>query len=152
MVLAQALPHRDWEIVGTDVSFHMVQTCLRGLYPVDAAEKIPDGLLRVHCRRGRDEYAGLFRVAGALRDRTTFVCANLLGDLPAIGRFEVILLRNVMIYFDTETKTRLVQRLVQMLRPGGYLITGHAETLNGIPTHLELVEPSIYRLPGRDGG
>ncbi|MBU4215889.1 MAG: protein-glutamate O-methyltransferase CheR [Actinobacteria bacterium] len=150
MVLAQALGRRDWEIVGTDVSSQVVETCVRGLYPVEVAEKIPRDLLRTYCRRGRDEYAGQLRVSHLLREHMTFVCANLLGELPALGLFDVILLRNVMIYFDAETKTRLVQRLQTMLRPGGHLIIGHAETLNGIPSSLLLVEPSIHRLPGPD--
>ncbi|MBU4335227.1 MAG: SAM-dependent methyltransferase [Actinobacteria bacterium] len=150
MVLAQALAGRDWEIVGTDVSSQVVETCVRGLYPVEAAERIPADLLRTYCRRGRDEYAGMLRVSQVLRDRTTFLCANLLGELPVLGLFDVILLRNVMIYFDNETKTRLVQRLQDMLRPGGYLIIGRAETLSGIPSRLRLIEPSIHQLPGRD--
>ncbi len=56
--------------------------------------------------------------------------------------------RNVMIYFDQATKAALVARLQEMLQPGGHLIVGRSESLNMIPTRLQMVEPSIYRLPG----
>ena len=68
-------------------------------------------------------------------------------DLSARDLFDVILLRNVMIYFDATTRAGLVGRLQRMLTPGGHLLVGHAESLNGLPTHLRPVRPSIYRLP-----
>jgi chemotaxis protein methyltransferase CheR len=148
MVLADAMPDSPWEIIGTDVSARMVHAARRGIYPVEAAGKIPSGLLRRFCRKGRDEYAGMLAVCRELRERTRFVAANLHGDLHRLGTFDVILLRNVMIYFDVATKTELIPRLQAMLRPGGYFIVSLSETLNGIPSGLRLVEPSIYRLPG----
>jgi chemotaxis protein methyltransferase CheR len=62
-----------------------------------------------------------------------------------IGDFDVIFLRNVMIYFDQETKTKVVQHLLPRLRSGGYLMIGHSETLSGIVDGLMPVRPTIYR-------
>jgi chemotaxis protein methyltransferase CheR len=59
--------------------------------------------------------------------------------------FEVIFLRNVMIYFDRETKKKLVHKIVEKLKPGGYFIISHSETLNGLDSPLELVAPSVYQ-------
>jgi len=70
---------------------------------------------------------------------------NLVDTLPPIGEFEVIFLRNVMIYFDMPTKRRVVARVLRHLRPDGYLIVGHAENLNGVTEALKTVVPSIYR-------
>ncbi|RZI63703.1 MAG: SAM-dependent methyltransferase, partial [Pseudomonas sp.] len=63
------------------------------------------------------------------------------------GEFEVIFLRNVMIYFDQPTKTQVVARMLPLLKPGGYLIISHSESLNGVNDTLKLVAPSIYRKP-----
>ena len=65
----------------------------------------------------------------------------------SLGEFEVIFLRNVMIYFDTETKRKVVGNLLPRLKPGGHLIIGHSETLNGIQQGLEPVRATIYRKP-----
>jgi chemotaxis protein methyltransferase CheR len=150
MVLAEAAPSAPWEIIGTDVSTRVVESARRGVYPITAADRIPPPLLRKHCLRGRDEYDGLMAMSRELRARVSFVCANLLDDLGHLGRFDVILLRNVMIYFDGDTKIDLIARLREMLQPRGYLIIGLSETLNGISSDLHAVKPSIYELVGAD--
>ncbi len=149
MVLADAMPGRPWEVVATDISTKVLRTAQRGVYPLAAAERIPQPLLRRFCRRGRDEYEGLMAVAREVRERVRFKRANLLDNLQDLGRFDVILLRNVMIYFDAETKTALVRRLTEMLHPGGYLLISHSESLHGIaPTGLKMTRPSIYQRTG----
>ena len=147
MVLAESLGDRPWEVVGTDVSARVVASAQRGVYPIAAAEHIPLPLLRKYCRKGREEYTGLMAIAPELRARTTFVRANLMDNLEGLGRFDVIFLRNVMIYFGPETKIALLERLETMLQPGGHLIVSHSETLKGITSRLTMVEPSIYRSP-----
>ncbi|MET7419080.1 CheR family methyltransferase [Dactylosporangium sp. NPDC005555] len=148
MVLADALPSTPWEIVGTDISTRVVAGAAAGIYPIAAAERIPTPLLRRYCRKGRAEYEGLMAIDRTLRARTTFLGANLLEDLSRLGRFDVIMLRNVMIYFEPDTKAHVIGRLQEMLYPGGYLIVSLSETLNGIPSRLLPVQPSIYRLAG----
>jgi chemotaxis protein methyltransferase CheR len=152
MVLSEALPEAPWEIVGTDISTRVVGNARLGIYPINAAEKIPRQMLRKYCMRGRDEYDGTMAVNRRLRARVTFRQDNLMGQLGHLGRFDVIFLRNVMIYFDPETKRGLVQRLQEMLHPGGYFIVSHSESLNGIPSRLQMIEPSIYRIPGQSRG
>jgi len=68
-------------------------------------------------------------------------------SLPDIGPFDAIFLRNVMIYFSPETKSDLVARLVPLLRPGGYFVISHSESLHGVTDQLKMVKPSIYRKP-----
>ncbi len=72
---------------------------------------------------------------------------NLNEPLPTLREFDLILLRNVMIYFNAHTKRQVVTRIVEKLRPGGYLFIGHSESLNGIFDGLTLITPSIYRKP-----
>ncbi len=145
MLAAEFSKTQQWEIIGTDISFRILETARCGLYPLSAAEKIPRSLLKKYCLKGSGEYDGYFLIDSTLRNRVKFMHANLNDKLPNLGRFEVIFLRNVMIYFDMPTKQRLVDRIQRYLRPGGYLIISHSETLNGIKTDLQIVSPSIYR-------
>ena len=77
-------------------------------------------------------------------DRTLI---NLNNALPKLGVFDVIFLRNVMIYFDIDTKRKVIQRILPLLHPGGYFMISHSENLNGITDALKTVRPSIYRKP-----
>ncbi|MDP2786766.1 MAG: CheR family methyltransferase [Pseudomonadota bacterium] len=154
MTLAESFPEGsggepggNWEIVGTDISTRVLETARRGVYPLSAAEKIAPPLLKKHCLKGRDEYAGYFLVSKALRARVQFQYANLMETLPDLGQFDVIFLRNVMIYFDMPTKQRLVEKLLERLKPGGYFMISHSETLNGINGRLKAVQPAVYQLP-----
>lgn len=147
MVLAEELPASPWEIVGTDISTRVVENARLGIYPLASAEKIPASLLHKYCMRGRDEYDGTMAIGRRLRERVSFHRYNLMENLDRLGKFDVILLRNVMIYFDQATKRDLVDRMQALLRPGGYLIVGRSESLNTIPSQLRMVEPSIYRIP-----
>jgi chemotaxis protein methyltransferase CheR len=152
MVLAETLPPDTWEIVGTDISTRVVQGARTALYPIAAAEKIPRQLLRRFCLKGREEYAGLMTVNRELRAKVHFYCLNLIEDFSHLGHFDVIMLRNVMIYFDQDTKRSLIQRLQEMLVPGGHLIVGSSESLNAIPSRLRMVQPSIYTVGGDGHG
>ena len=81
----------------------------------------------------------------SLRSKVTFAQINLNQTLPETGDFDVIFLRNVMIYFDQETKQKVVARVCSRLKKGGYFLIGHSENLNGVSDALRLVSPSIYR-------
>ena len=70
---------------------------------------------------------------------------NLNDSLSAVGEFDVIFLRNVLIYFDAPSKQQIVARVVRQLRPGGWLFTGHSESLSGVRADLRQERPSIYR-------
>jgi chemotaxis protein methyltransferase CheR len=145
MTAAHYLKHDYWEVLGTDISSRVLDKAKTALYPISAAEKIPTALLRQYCLKGRDEYADSFLIDPALRAKVSFSFANLNEPLPDLGLFEVIFLRNVMIYFDQDTKQKLVQRLIEKLRPGGYFIVSHSETLNGLHSPLKMISPSIYQ-------
>jgi chemotaxis protein methyltransferase CheR len=83
----------------------------------------------------------------ALRRRVSFGQVNLNETLPDLGEFDVIFLRNVLIYFDPQTKSQVVARLQTKLRRGGHLFVGHSESLNGLVSGLDSVMPAVYRKP-----
>lgn len=148
MVLAEALGSgRRWEVFGSDLSTRVLDSARRAHYPMTRAERIPRELLHRYCLKGTGAQAGTFLVDRALRARTEFRQINLIEPLPDIGPFDVVFLRNVMIYFDMATKREVVNRVLGRMRPGGWLFVSHSETLNGVSEALQMVRPSIYRLP-----
>lgn len=86
-------------------------------------------------------------IDAALRARVRFEQHNLLCPWPEAGGFDVIFLRNVLIYFDQPTRQRVIDNLCAALRPGGWLIIGHCESLTGVRLPLQQLAPSIYRAP-----
>ena len=88
---------------------------------------------------------GSVKVSAALRQLITFKQLNLMHDWPMRGPFDVIFCRNVVIYFDVETKRALFERMAEMQRPGAILFLGHSENLYRISDQYELIGRTIYR-------
>ena len=149
MVLADSLPSTPWEIVGSDISTQVLAKAATGHYSLARTEGIPPAFMKKYCLKGVRAHAGTFLIAPELRKRTSFYQINLTLPVDAdIGDFEVIFLRNVMIYFDPETKAKVVNHLLPRLKRGGHLIIGHSETLNGLKIDpLDTIRPTIYRKP-----
>ncbi len=147
MVLADVLGvDGAWTVTGSDISRRVLETARRGVYWLERTRGLSKDYLRKYCLKGVRSQEGTFIIAPELRQHTRFTTVNLNSSLPNIGPFDVIFLRNVMIYFDTETKRQVVERVVRRLRPEGYLIIGHSESLHGITECVETVQPTIYRL------
>lgn len=144
MVLAGKLGLAGWEVVGTDLSSAMVEAAETGLYPLERARQMPPALLRRWCLRGEGAYDGQLLVNRELRERVCFLQANLNEPLPDVGSFEVIFLRNVLIYFDEPGKAAVVRRVLAQLRPGGLLMAGHAESLLNLDLPLRPVATAVY--------
>ncbi|MBP9712874.1 MAG: protein-glutamate O-methyltransferase CheR [Sterolibacterium sp.] len=148
MTLADKLGIKaPWTITGSDINKSVLAVAERGVYWLDRTRGLPPEYLRKYCLKGVRENEGSFTIMPELRHHTRFMQVNLNNSLPAIGKFHVIFLRNVMIYFDAATKKQVVERLARQLHPGGYLIIGHSESLNGITDCVKPVKPTIYRLP-----
>lgn len=144
MVLAEERGSAEWEVVGTDLSTDVVARARQGLYPMDRARDTPLPLIKRHCLKGQGAYAGQLLVSRELRARTRFLCANLTQPLPDIGQFDVIFLRNVLIYFDNPGKEGIVRNVVTRLKKTGQLFTGHAESLGNLDVPVRAVGPAIY--------
>ena len=145
MLLAAEVRHSNWRVLGTDISTRVLDTARLGLYDDIRAQHIPPEYLQRFCLKGIGPQDGKLMIDGSLQKRVEFRHVNLNETLPTLGQFEVIFLRNVMIYFDTDTKTRIIERLIPCLVPGGYFIIGHSDSLSGVPHALEMLRSSIYR-------
>ncbi|HMV35627.1 MAG TPA: protein-glutamate O-methyltransferase CheR [Turneriella sp.] len=145
MTVADVLGETGWQVIGTDISEHILSQALAATYPLEMAEEIPQHLLKKYCLKGAGSEQGKFCIAPALLKNIRLQRMNLLEHRPgSFGYFDVIFLRNVMIYFDRETRKKVSEALAQSLKPGGFLVIGHAESLHGISDHLKAVKPTIY--------
>jgi chemotaxis protein methyltransferase CheR len=149
MVLMDALGAGvSWDVQATDISTRVLERARTGHYALERAEKIPPAYLKKYCLKGMGEQAGTFLIDARLRERVRLLHLNLINPYPAnMGPFDVIFLRNVMIYFENDTKRRIIEAMIPKLRRGGHFLVGHAETLNGITDKLVTVRPSVYRKP-----
>ncbi|MEL4179542.1 CheR family methyltransferase [Roseateles sp. PN1] len=146
MVLADKLGSGPWSVRGTDLSSSVVASARRGLYPMERARDTSKDYLRRFCLRGEGPYEGTLLIQRELRARVRFQCANLMQPLPAdLPLFDVIFLRNVLIYFDAPAKRAIVSRVIERLKPGGVLYPGHAESLAALDLPLSAIAPAIYQ-------
>lgn len=146
MVLDDALGGEKWQVVGSDVSKTVLDAARAGLYPTSALERVPPKYAQ---RYFTPHGTGGVSILTALRNRVAFKHVNLNSDWPIMGEFDLIFLRNVIIYFDLATRRRLVDRLLRALKPGGFLLTGHAENIGEINEELQNVQPAIYTVAAR---
>jgi chemotaxis protein methyltransferase CheR len=147
MILADKLGvDGAWEIFGTDINNSILEQARSGHYRMAETEKIPREYLKRYCLKGKGPQEGTFMIGRNLRQHVRFEQMNLnVEQLKKVGDFDVIFLRNVLIYFDVPTKQRVVANLIPCMRNGGYFIVGHAESLNGITDVLKPEQPTIYR-------
>jgi len=147
MVLDDVLGSRAWEVIGSDISQRVLERAQSGHYVMERGHDIPVNLLSRYCLKGIGQYEGTFLVSQELRNRVKFSQINLNQALPKMGEFDVIFLRNVLIYFNNDTKGQVVARVLETLRSGGYFFVSHSESLNGVTHGLTMIKPSVYRKP-----
>ncbi|MDY0207016.1 MAG: protein-glutamate O-methyltransferase CheR [Pseudomonas sp.] len=128
------------QIVATDLSPSMLQACKEGEYDSLA---IARGLSPERLERYFDKTpAGLWKVKPAIKSRVEFRALNLLDSYAGLGKFDVVFCRNVLIYFSGEAKKDILTRIHATLKPGGYLVLGASEALNGLPELYSMVQCS----------
>ena len=128
-VLPEA-PALDVRILATDLDRRVLATASAGLYPARAAQSIPAAQRARHFRPVAGEAATRYAAGPALRALVSFRRLNLAGTWPLRGRFDAILCRNVVIYFDEATEVRVWSGLADRLLPGGWLFIGHSERID----------------------
>jgi chemotaxis protein methyltransferase CheR len=145
MVLAETLRDKPWQVVGSDINTQVLQQARRGLYSLERTQGIAPELMRKYCLKGVRSQTGYFLIDKQLKQRARFTQVNLKDNLGQLGKFRAIFLRNVMIYFDPDTKKDVVERIIDALEPGGYFFISHSESLHGITSKLKMVRPSVFQ-------
>ncbi|MFT5716567.1 MAG: chemotaxis protein methyltransferase CheR [Oleiphilaceae bacterium] len=145
MLFDDMLGSNPWDIFASDINSQVLKTAQNGLYLQNRIDGIPKEFLRKYCLKGVDEHEGYLLINKSLRQKLIFSQVNLKRPLGNVGNFDIIFLRNVLIYFDMETKRKIIRQLVEKLQPKGYLFIGHSESLKDIHDGLKIVSPAIYQ-------
>jgi len=148
MILWDHLPPAagwDIQIRATDLSTRALERARAGIWTLEKAEDIPPRYLKEFMLKGRGSQGRMMKAGPKLQSIIEFERLNLNAETyPAMGLFDLIFCRNVLMYFSAESRARVVERLLNHLVPAGYLFLGHAETLNGVTERVRSVMPTVY--------
>lgn len=135
----------DTKILATDLSTEALRIAKQGVYPADRLRNIPEKTISRFMEPVEVNGQSTYKVGDDLKRLISFKRLNLsTPPFPLMGPLDGVLCRNVMIYFDPKVRKRLIDEIDRLLRPGGYLMVGHAESLTGIEHPFRCVRPSIY--------
>jgi chemotaxis protein methyltransferase CheR len=138
----------DIKILATDISTKVLAKCAEGIYTQDKVLPIPQHMLDAYFKEIATPKGNSFAIRQEVKNLVTFSRCNLSKPpFPMNGPFDAIFCRNVMIYFDNTVRKNLLDEIFRLLRPGGYLFLGHAESLAGITSGFRSVQPSVYLKP-----
>jgi len=142
---AQGRIGSNWSILGTDISDRVLRSASEAIYPADRLRNVSPERLKRYCLRGEGESEGLIQLQPRVTERVRFGQLNLCAPIEDIGPFDVVFLRNVLIYFDAKTKREVVDRVLTQLRPGGLFFIGTAEGRIPCETPLTALAPGAFR-------
>lgn len=137
----------DWSILATDISHRVLLSAKEAVYPDDRLRAVSPERLKRYCLKGEGSAEGQSMIVDKLRARVQFGQLNLCKPIEGLGPFDVVFLRNVLIYFDIPTKREVVDRVLETVKPGGLFFLGTAEGRVQCNTPLVTVQPGAFRKP-----
>ena len=149
MTLAENFNLNSWDIsfLATDIDSDVLNKARQGVYESQRISNLSKSRKSRWFRKGSGENDGTVRVGQELRDMVAFKRLNLIQEWPLKKKFDLIICRNVFIYFDGPTKEMILERYYDLLNDGGYLILGHSESIHSMNNLYETVGHTIYRKP-----
>ncbi len=139
------LEHDKWDtkVLATDIAMEALNHAARGVYDKEQIDCLPDSWKRRFLRavQGGQKY----EITKEIKDEVLFRRLNLMDEFPFKRKMHIVFLRNVMIYFDKETKEELIRKIYDIMEPGGYLFVGRTETIERSSTPFHMIQPSIFR-------
>ncbi len=135
---AAKYPGLTAEILGTDLAEKVIERARTGIYSQFEIQRgLPINLLMKYFTQKPNNN---WEIQDSIKSMVKFAPGNLLTPYSAMGRFDIIFCRNVLIYFDEKTKTDVLERMAAILNPPGYLFLGGSETTHGLTTKLKVME------------
>ncbi|MDE6182132.1 MAG: protein-glutamate O-methyltransferase CheR, partial [Eubacteriales bacterium] len=133
----------DTELLATDISTVVLTKAIKGIYSADRIAPLSEAWKKNYFK---SIGSNRVQVVDEIKNKITYRKFNLMEtNYPFKKKFQIIFCRNVMIYFDDETRTQLIKRFYDASEKGAYLFIGHSETLNNIKTDYEYIMPAVYR-------
>lgn len=146
-LLDSAVDLSNWDVrlLATDIDSKVLTSAAQGVYEQDRVELLSQEQLHKWFLKGVGDQGGQVKVRQELQDMITYRYLNLMGNWPMNGPFDLIFCRNVMIYFDTQAKEKLLDRMADLLKPDGYLFIGHSEAMPRHDNRYRLIGKTIYQ-------
>lgn len=135
----------DYRLLATDISSKVLEQAQNAIYNLENMKNIPPSWIKRYFIKVTDT---TYTLSPSVKEQVIFKYFNLMESFPFHRPFDVIFCRNVMIYFDQETKNKLINKFYKALKPGGYLLIGHSETVQRDKTEFKYIQPSVYRKGG----
>lgn len=132
-------------LFASDISRNVLTAAAKGIYNFSELKHIHKSFYKKYFLKGKGDTEDLVMLKPKLIRTVRFFRLNLSDPQYNLPQMDVIFLRNVIIYFDQETKHNLINKLYNYIKPGGYLILGHSETLSGISNKFKLIGKTIYQ-------
>lgn len=132
----------DTKLLATDISTKVLLKAKNGIYPSDSLEKVPKHWKKKYFQPYDEENVV---ARDNIKNEIIFKRFNLMNDFPFKKKFHVIFCRNVMIYFDHQTKIDLINKFYKFTEPGGFLFIGHSESIERSSSEYKYIQPAIYR-------
>ena len=140
----------DFKILATDISTSVLASAQKGLYETTQMHNVPEAFRRRFFVPVKTPSGAGFQAREELMQHIVYRRLNLSRTpFPMRGQLDIVFCRNVMIYFDEATRKSLVEEIYRQLLPGGYLLTGHAESLSSLKTDFTYIRPTIYQKNNR---
>ena len=135
------------QVIATDIDTNVLATGANGVYPIERLDKMPAEQAKRFFLKGKGQHEGMVRVRPEIRQMVTFKQLNLLSDSwPISGQFDAIFCRNVMIYFDKPTQSKILSRFVPLMKPDALLFAGHSENFLYVSDAFKLRGKTVYEL------
>jgi len=147
MVLRECIPNIDrWDakILATDLDSNILEVAKTGVYPIEHLNEIALGRRKRWFQMGRGANEKSIKVIDEIKEMVTYKKLNLTESWPIKGKFDIIFCRNVTIYFDRDTRIKLLDRFAEHLHDGGCLFVGHSESLFGLTQRFSTVGRTIH--------
>ena len=136
----------DYSILGTDISTNVLEKAVTAVYPEERINDLPLSLKRKYFLRSKEAVSRTVRVIPEIRKKVNFDRLNFMDTTYSVNQvFDVILCRNVLIYFDKPTQERVIKRLCEKLYKGAWLFLGHSESISDMNLPLEQIKPTVFR-------
>lgn len=146
LVIADHLGERPWHVFGSDISNGAIARANAGLFPLSGIDQIPPYYLKRYCMKGTGQQEGYFAFTPEIRAHVRFEVLNLLEFTHLPGAFtpHMVLLRNVLIYFDADKQQQVLNRVANVMPAGAILMVGHSESLATLKTPFRPLATAIY--------
>lgn len=147
MLANQELGPGNWRLLGTDINRQMLIHARKGEYVPERIRHLPDDLRRSYLTETSSPMGPRFQVKQALRDTLELASVNLIKPLSPMGPFDVVFLRNVLLYFERDRKIAVIDAVLSQLQPNGLLYTSVTESLSDLKPQLKRLAPGVYQRP-----